>query len=329
MTKAGLARDIVKEYIEIGLKNNTSYSKKFISTVLQSRHPDLFKSVEDARDVVRAVLGAAGKRGRTSVMPNLKEDFALMEQPIVECDKAPYIVPKQYKRALVLSDIHSRFYDRQALETAIDYGLKKNADICIINGDLLDFYGQSKFDKNPLILAQFLSERDFAIDLLELLQKYFGKVVYKKGNHDIRRERYIQLKMAEIPEAEGLLSISDYVFFNGSTVDVVEDYNIIEFGKLNILHGHEYYGGGIHVAYTRLNKAMDNILSGHSHVTQTSLKKTIKDEFYGSWTTGCLCDLSPRYNPYNNWTNGFAFVERDDKGEFIVENKQIIKGKVF
>ena len=329
MTKKELAREIVNEYIELGLKHKRGYSKRFIATVLQSRHPDRFKDVEDARWVIRSVTGAA-KAERTSGQDRqLAADFALLEEPVKELDIKPFVVPKQYKRALVINDIHSRFHDRQALELAINHGLKRNSDIVIINGDLLDFYQYSKFDKNPNILQYFFSEREWATEFLEMLQKHFGKVIFKKGNHDIRRELHVHRKLSDVPEAEGLLDLGDYLFFKGSTVDIVEDYNIIEFGKLNFMHGHEYYGGGVHVAYNRLNKAMDNVISGHSHVTQTSLKKTVRGAFYGSWTVGCLCDLSPRYNPRNNWNHGMAFVERDSSGEFTVENKQIIGSKIF
>ena len=98
---------------------------------------------------------------------------------------------------------------------------------------------------------------------------------------------------------------------------------------MNIIHGHEYQGGGgIHVAYNRMNKAMDNVISGHSHVTQNSVKKSLSGKFYGSWTVGCLCSLSPRYAPKNNWNHGFVIVERDADGEFVVDNRMIIDGKI-
>ena len=99
---------------------------------------------------------------------------------------------------------------------------------------------------------------------------------------------------------------------------------------MNIIHGHEYQGGGgIHVAYNRMNKAMDNVISGHSHVTQNSVKKSLSGKFYGSWTVGCLCSLSPRYNPQNNWNHGFAIIERDENGNFEVQNKMIVGGKIY
>lgn len=327
MNKTDLARAIVREYIELGIKHQRGYSKRFIATVLQSKYPDVFKDVEDARVYVRRVTGANGRKLKMD--RQLEEDFALLENPMVECELKPFTVPKQYKKALIINDVHSKFHDRRAIEVAVNHGAKRDCDIVIINGDLFDFYQFSRFDKNNRIRAEFYSEREWVQDFLLLLQKTFGKVVFKKGNHDIRREQLIQKLSADVPELQGLEDLSDYIMFDGSTVEVVEDYDIIEFGKLNLIHGHEYQGGGIHVAYNRLNKAMDNVISGHSHVTQSSMKKTVTGKFYGSWAVGCLCSLSPRYNPQNNWNHGFAIVERDSTGDFVVDNRRIIDGRIF
>jgi predicted phosphodiesterase len=328
MNKTDLARAIVREYIELGIKHQRGYSKRFIATVLQSKHPDVFKDVEEARSCVRRVTGAKGRKVKMD--RQLEEDFALLENPMVECELKPFVVPIQYKKSFIINDIHSKFHDRKALEVAVNHASKQNCDIVIINGDLFDFYQFSRFDKNNRIRSEFFSEREWVQDFLLLLQKTFGKVVFKKGNHDLRREQFIQKLSGDMPELQGLESISDYVMFDGSTVEVVEDYNIIEFGKLNLIHGHEYQGGGgIHVAYNRLNKAMDNIMSGHSHVTQSNMKKTITGKYYGSWAVGCMCSLSPRYVPQNNWNHGFAIVERDSTGDFVVDNRRIIDGRIF
>jgi predicted phosphodiesterase len=328
MNKTDLARAIVREYIELGIKHQRGYSKRFIATDLQSKHPDVFKDVEEARSCVRRVTGAKGRKVKMD--RQLEEDFALLENPMVECELKPFVVPIQYKKSFIINDIHSKFHDRKALEVAVNHASKQNCDIVIINGDLFDFYQFSRFDKNNRIRSEFFSEREWVQDFLLLLQKTFGKVVFKKGNHDLRREQFIQKLSGDMPELQGLESISDYVMFDGSTVEVVEDYNIIEFGKLNLIHGHEYQGGGgIHVAYNRLNKAMDNIMSGHSHVTQSNMKKTITGKYYGSWAVGCMCSLSPRYVPQNNWNHGFAIVERDSTGDFVVDNRRIIDGRIF
>jgi hypothetical protein len=165
--------------------------------------------------------------------------------------------------------------------------------------------------------------------MLQLLQDTFGYVVLKKGNHDIRRERHIERISKDMPELMDLARYDDYLFYEGSNVQFVEDYNHIIYGKLNGMHGHEYYGGGIHIAYNRLHKTFDNIISAHSHVSNSVVIKTINNEMFGSWTIGCMCSLTPRYAPKNNWHHGFAIISKEANGEFEVNNKRIIKNKIF
>ena len=110
----------------------------------------------------------------------------------------------------------------------------------------------------------------------------------------------------------------------------MEDYRHIDYGRLSAFHGHEYYGGGgIHVAYNRFNKALDNILTAHSHKAQSIIKKNIHNHIYGSWALGTLAQLAPRFSPKNDWTSGFAFTEKDSDGEFEVDNRVIYNKKSF
>src|SRR5690554_2596158 len=103
MSKTDLAREIVREYIDLGIKHNRGYSKRFIATVLQSKHPDIFKDVEDARYYVRMVTGAHGEQSRKQkIDKDLMEGFALLENPITECELKPFIVPKHIKSRLFL-----------------------------------------------------------------------------------------------------------------------------------------------------------------------------------------------------------------------------------
>ena len=48
----------------------------------------------------------------------------------------------------------------------------------------------------------------------------------------------------------------------------------------------------------------------------------------GAWAVGCLCGLSPDYMPINDWNLGFAFITRENDGNFSVENKKIINGYI-
>jgi len=331
MTKIELARGIIERYIEIGVKNNTQYSKRFIATVLHSENPDQFQTIEDARGSVRDALNAKGCARKRKSSEELARRFAIIPPQVHELrNTEPFVIPTGVRNALWIADVHSRFYDRKALEIAINSGINNRCDSVIILGDFMDFYGYSKFDKNPMTVAQFEDEREWGQDILKLLQDTFGYVVLKEGNHDIRRQLNIQRLSASMPELMDLASYSDSLFFDGCHVNFVEDHRHIRYGKLNGIHGHEYYGGGgVHVAHNRLNKTFESVISAHSHVGQSKIKPTINGAPMGSWTIGCLCDLSPRYNPKNEWTHGFAVTRKDSTGDFEVENKIIYSGKVF
>jgi hypothetical protein len=50
--------------------------------------------------------------------------------------------------------------------------------------------------------------------------------------------------------------------------------------------------------------------------------------YHGGFSTGCLCELSPDYLPYNEWVLGFARVLVYPDKSFSVENKIIVDGKI-
>lgn len=329
--KNELARGYIEKYIQIATRTGRGFSKRFIANVMYSENPDIFKDEEGARQAVRFVLGAQGKKSNMGQSEDLKREFALIAEPHTELiNPEPYIIPSGYKNTLVISDIHSKFYNKAAFEVAVNDGLKNKCDSVLIDGDFMDFYQFSRFDKSPRVVADFSNEQEWGVDILSLLQSTFGKVFLKKGNHDMRLEMHIQKLAATMPELQDYMTYEDWLFYKGTNTTFIEDYRHIKFGKLNIIHGHEYQGGGgVHVAYNRLNKTFDNVLSAHSHKSQGVIRQTINGEVFGSWTIGCLCNLKPRYNPKNDWTNGFAIIRKDSTGDFEVENKVIFGDKLF
>ena len=332
--KIAIARDVLARYIELGEKYNRGYSKKFMARVLFSENPDKFKDEEHARVFIRMATNAFGEKHRIqkdTAKLDLIKRFSIIESPYEElANPEPYVMLPQYKNTLIINDLHSRFYDRKATMMAIEYGVNHSCDSVIINGDFMDCYAFSKFDKSALTLDAFYDEREWGIEMLKLLQDCFGKVVLKKGNHDVRREMYYERLAVRNSEIIELCSYNDYLAFDNSNVDFVEDYRHIIYGKANILHGHEMEGGnGIHVAYNRLNRAMDNIISGHSHIAQSSVRPDINGNLFASWVVGCLCNLHPRYNPQNKWIHGFARIQKDSTGDFEMLNRLIYRGKTM
>lgn len=329
--KIELARSVVERFIRLGLENNTSYSKRFIASVLKAENPNEFTDIEHARKVIRLSLGATGTRERSRASVDLSRRFALMGTQAEELRNfSPFVIPEAASKTLAIADLHSKFCDMDALKIAIENGIKEKCNSVIIDGDFMDFYGFSRFDKSPMTVEKFYDEQEWGVDVLSLLQECFGRVYLKLGNHDLRRQLNVEKMAAQFPELYNLASYNNYLSFEGSKVQFIEDYNHIVYGKLNIIHGHEYQGGGgIHVAHNRLAKTMDNTLSAHSHKAQSTIRTNINGEAIGSWALGSLCDLHPRYNPKNDWNHGFAILSKSNDGFFEVQNKVIMGNKIF
>lgn len=231
----------------------------------------------------------------------------------------------------VISDIHFPYHNKGTVEAAFEDFYKEDIETIILNGDILDFYQVSRFNKIPN-KAALCEEIDMARTFLKELRGAFpGKTIfYKEGNHEERLTKYITSSAAALfgldeVKLQNLLKLEDF------DIHFATGKEFIEAGHLNILHGHEILcmPMGINTARTLRLKASANLLFGHFHRTQQDMSKDIKGTIQGAWATGCACELEPDYMRVNNWNHGFAVVELDATGDFHVENKTFYKGKIY
>jgi len=237
-----------------------------------------------------------------------------------------------HRKTLVLSDIHLGFHDRDAIETAIKFGRKSKVDAILLNGDILDFYGLSRFDKLKSNVT-LRKEIRLARELFRLLRQTFPEatIYYKEGNHEERFGKELNSNNSTLKELSNLeeMSLEYLLHCDVHKVQKVHNRQLIQLGKLNIYHGHEIGGGGVHVAAGLVNKTNSNILCGHWHKTQTATKTRLNDYPIAGFAVGCLCKLNPYWLPNNQWNHGFAMVEKYNDGTFTVENLRIINGKAM
>jgi hypothetical protein len=96
-------------------------------------------------------------------------------------------------------------------------------------------------------------------------------------------------------------------------------------GKLPLMHGHKVVKASVQPAKALHNKILRSMLIGHCHQT---MEFTVTDPLDRTMTTcystGCLCDLAPGYDPLNKSHNlGFARIIVSLEGNYKVENKRI------
>lgn len=270
----------------------------------------------------------------TSKKYTLKPDFQHFSSPEWELPDGREEVKKQHiiegKMMLALMDIHLPFHDRQALMTAIDEGKRRNVDVVLLNGDVADCISLSRFNKSSFDRS-FKDELDLERGFLKWLREQFPKaeILFKEGNHEKRFEDYIRRNADALDNIEEI-QLKSLLRLDTWRMTHIEHTQIMKFGKLNIIHGHEYFGGGtINVARGYLVKAFDNILLGHRHTSQDYIFKKVNQELVGAWSVGCLCKLMPAYMSLNQWSHGFAIIEKHSDDSFSVENKKIMNGKIL
>jgi predicted phosphodiesterase len=324
MTK--LSGTIVKEYLgRFPDVPNLTLARK-----IYKENKEAFTSIETARSAIRLHRGKMGNKNRKNIKD--KEFFGQkpkLPKPVT-VSKVTYQVPTCNNKILIISDLHIPYQDNEAIEAALKYGKKKKINTIIINGDLIDFYQLSRFEKDPRVRNAAFEIKE-AKQVLEYIRSKFPKalILWYMGNHDHRFTKYMVNKAPElldIPEFS-LYHIMELAKLNIHLLDNNRGWRA---GKLNGRHGHEFYGsGGVFPARSYYLKANDNILVSHVHFKSEFTIPDIRKNLRGGWSIGCLCDLDPDYNPNNRYGHGFAILDVFKDGNFSIENKTVINGIVL
>lgn len=309
---------IAKEYCDKYPNSSTGT----IVNLIKDTHKQLDK--ECIRTAVRYYRGASG---------NHKRKFAKFTNFLPKSEAhsfEPFFISQS--RTLIISDLHFPYQDNDAINVALNYGLEKDVNCILINGDLIDFANISRHDRdfrNRSTIYEIEQVRYF----LEILRDYFPKsrIIFKYGNHDERWDKWLYTNAPEFFELDDL-QLEKVLRLNDLQIEVVKDKRPIRIGKLTILHGHEIVGGsgGVNPARATFTKTLESVLVGHYHKTSSHVERTMNGDIISVQSIGSLCGLTPSYMPINKWNHGFAYCTLDIKtGEYHLENKQIIKGKAY
>ncbi len=215
---------------------------------------------------------------------------------------------------------------------SIAEGKRLGANLVLLNGDLADYYGLSKFQKDPRARRW--------VDEIHLQRKFFAfirgkfpkaRIIHKLGNHDERYESYLMRNCAELVGLD-TFEIGNVLELDRHRIELVRDKRPIRLGDLNVIHGHEYtfaISNPVNPARGLFLRAKAYALCSHFHQKSEHSENNIEGKTITTWSTACLCDLHPAYLPINNWSNGFALAEIFGNGKFQMHNKKISHGKLY
>lgn len=332
---------VAKEY----LSKYPHMPSKTLAQVMFRERPDVYTSVQHARLRVVYYRGAAGVKNRRFAQgsPYLRPHGSVSDRcepalpkPIDDLFKWA-VKPVEFERALCLPDIHIPYHDLDNLKTAIAYGRNRNADCIILQGDTLDFYACSEFDKDPNAWDAAV-EQEQGTQFIAYLREKFpqAQIIYYEGNHEERLWRYVArrcpalMNCKQVDGATPMVGLAGFLPFAKYGVTLSDNKQpLLVCDKLYILHGHEFptpFTNPVNPSRGLFLQSGANAVCGHLHQssvhTQTGLGPPVTCNSFGT-----LCHLRPRYRPLNKWNAGFGFIETN-RGMWSVENKKIIGGTV-
>lgn len=219
--------------------------------------------------------------------------------------------PRQATRKVIsISDIHFPYQNKKMLRAWLELLDDEQPDVIVLNGDILDFYDLSSFDKNPLRVNRLQEEIDECVKFLTAIRRVCktAEIYFIEGNHEDRLRRFLW-KNPSISSLKAL-TLESLLKLDQLKIRLVEHYTI---------NGFKYKHGGVvrsHSSYSakaEFEKELSSGESGHTHRVGSYCKTTEKGTF-GWWESGCACDLRPEYiKGTPDWQNSFTVRYFDGK----------------
>lgn len=325
-TPAQVAKNL---FTESGWNNYESFGRK-----IRQWKKELEQSPKEfVRNYVRNLNEA--KTTKSNEFHKLKTELGLHDNEFglptpVDDSVKTFKLPTGCDNILFITDLQIPFHDISAITCALKYGLKENVNTIYINGDLVDFYSISTYQTEKS-KRDLVGEIEMTREFLQILRERFpnAHIYLKRGNHEIRWERYI-FNNAKMFEDLQELQFSAMFHLDKYNVHLIEDTTIVSIGGLTALHAHEIRGvGGVFPARTLFTKTLSSAICGDCHRTSEYTAKTITDRFHTCWTVGCLSVLRPNYSAGALYNHGFAHITTQANGDFKVRNFRILDGQIL
>lgn len=244
------------------------------------------------------------------------------------------IVTDVARKILTLSDLHFPF----ALEDYIHMALNDHADadIVVLNGDLLDGYIFSTFGKAKRVAA--LKEYMAVFELVNYISENFPQVIMTSGNHDIRPARALSRSdfdkdatqvlrpdlLARIANGERLNEYGELTELTPMDNVIYQKYDswYVRVGKTIFCHPSawrgSYPGGTVTKLYEYFTNRMgsesfDSIVVGHTHRIYKGIigNKLLIEQ-------GAMCARQPYQHKedlrFPHAMNGYAVIYQDIDG---------------
>jgi hypothetical protein len=330
---------------EIVLNYLSEYPEWFpsgsLARVILKENKHSFDDNEEVRSLIRYYRGKQGNANRGKIARSKNDSFA----ETVKRTSAPFGIPTTWaeekkvfelptalKKIGFIADLQVPFHSEKAIDICFNHLEKSGIDCLFINGDLVDFYGLSEFEKDPR-LRDFEKEHEDIIEMLCYIKQSFPNIpIYYNldANHEYRYERYMRKKAPELLGLK-LFEIEDLLRLDDIGIKYIKNHDHIKAGKLPIIHGDTTFrrGSGVAPARTLWMRTKISCIASHVHRTSEYTSKNFYGEMATCWTTGMLMHPNVEYCKHvDEYNQGFAIIHKERGGDYEVENKRIYLNKV-
>jgi len=237
--------------------------------------------------------------------------------------------------AVVLQDTHNPFQDQRVLHEVELFLAELQPQLVLYPGDMGDFYGLSKFDKNPNRANNLQSDLNSTANLFKRHRDILpnARMIFEEGNHEDRLRRHLWSKDSALSSLDCMTVASLYKLKDSEVEHVEYEEGVLINGVFMVTHGDLIRAHSAYTAKGMSDKHGGSGIHGHSHRLGSYYKRN-RFGIYGWWENGCLCNLDPDWITNPNWQQGFSVIHFT-KDRFWIEQCQVISrrfmyaGKVY
>lgn len=226
----------------------------------------------------------------------------------------------------IINDVQIPWQDKRVLTLACDFIKDLKPHGIILNGDILDCYAISDYNKDPDRIKSWGIKREIT-EAGQLMAQF--KDVKERwwlgGNHEDRWRRV----QWQFPAFRGMfqdfpaaLHLEEHGFkwkpYGG----------IVSLGKLLVTHGSLVSKHSAQTARSHYDKYGNSILVGHTHRLGVYYRTNSRG-MHAAYENGCLCRLNPEYVQAPDWQQGLSIVHVMKNGYFNVQQVPILRRKVM
>ncbi len=299
--------------------NKLGIPRGTISNLLYMNTAD-FRSFQDGSQVTWGLIaGSAGAEAGTGQvsepevkLTKLEKDVKKFERPREFSELNIDDVPDGYK-IIIVNDTQIPFQDPKTLQAVHKFWDDFGPDLEVYNGDIIDFYSISSFDKNPTRAFKLQDELDDTYEWLfsRAEANPNARRIFIEGNHEDRLRRFLWKEAADLSSLR-VLNFEELMRFKELGMEDLTYMSVLDFLGFRIQHGWKASGGStpwpINVGRFMAQKEGSSGLCGHTHRASIYCWTTSRGS-HSYVENGCLCRFDLEFAPFPNWQQAFSYGE--------------------